>query len=101
MNAGAFGGEISNYLRCVDIMDMKGQIISYNPDDLDFAYRFSSFKEDEFIISANFILKNEDSKVIHRNKNNANDVNIFLDELSQEGKQIEYYKRWAIIRNYA
>lgn len=35
------------------------------------------------------------------NKNNANDVNIFLDELLQEGKQIEYYKRWAIIRNYA
>ena len=72
MNAGAFGGEISNYLRCVDIMNMKGQIISYNPNDLDFAYRFSSFKEDEFIISANFILKNEDSKVILRNKNNAN-----------------------------
>ena len=35
------------------------------------------------------------------NKNNANDVNIFLDELSQEGKEIQYYKRWAIIRNYA
>ena len=29
MNAGAFGGEISNYLRCVNIMDMEGQIISY------------------------------------------------------------------------
>tara|TARA_B100001248_G_scaffold260319_1_gene248217 strand:+ start:2444 stop:3352 length:909 start_codon:yes stop_codon:yes gene_type:complete len=72
MNAGAFGGEISNYLRCVDIMDMKGQIISYNSGDLDFAYRFSSFKEDEFIISANFILENEDPKVILRNKENAN-----------------------------
>lgn len=72
MNAGAFGGEISNYLRCVDIMNMKGQVISYHPDELDFAYRFSSFKEDEFIISANFILKNEDPKVILRNKANAN-----------------------------
>ena len=72
MNAGAFGGEISNYLRCVDIMNMKGQVISYHPDELDFAYRFSSFKEDEFIISANFILKNEDPKVILRNKENAN-----------------------------
>ena len=53
-------------------MNMKGQIISYNPDELDFAYRFSSFKEDEFIISANFILKNEDPKVILKNKENAN-----------------------------
>ena len=72
MNAGAFGGEISNYLRCVNIMDMKGQIISYFPNDLDFAYRFSSFKEDEFIISANFVLRNEDPKVILSNKENAN-----------------------------
>ena len=72
MNAGAFGGEISNYLQCVNIMNMKGQIISYSPNDLDFAYRFSSFKEDEFIISANFILKNEDPEVILRKKENAN-----------------------------
>ena len=35
------------------------------------------------------------------NKNNANDVNIFLDQLSQQGKQIQCYKRWAIIRNSA
>ena len=35
------------------------------------------------------------------NKNNANDVNKFLDELSKEGKEIEYYKRWAVIRNLA
>ena len=72
MNAGAFGGEISNYLRRVDIMNMRGQIISYHPNDLDFAYRFSSFKENEFIISASFNLKNEHPKIIIRNKENAN-----------------------------
>ena len=45
MNAGAFGGEISNYLKSVKIMNMKGEIKSYSPSDLNFAYRFSSFKE--------------------------------------------------------
>lgn len=35
-----------------------------------------------------------------KNKNNANDVPVFLKELSKD-KDIEYYKRWAIIRNYA
>jgi len=47
--------------------------------------------------------KVKNSKVIvfddAKNKNNANDVPIFLNELSQE-VEIEYFKRWAIIRNY-
>ena len=72
MNAGAFGGEISNYLQSVNIMNMKGEIISYTPKDLNFAYRFSSFKENEFIISAEFILKEGDPKVIRKKKDNAN-----------------------------
>ena len=62
MNAGAFGGEISNYLQSVKIMNMKGKIKSYSPNDLNFAYRFSSFKENEFIISAEFALKKRRSK---------------------------------------
>ena len=37
MNAGAFGGEISNYLQSVDVMNMKGQIVSYSPQNLDFS----------------------------------------------------------------
>ena len=72
MNAGAFGKEISNYLRCVDIMTMRGEIISYSQDDLNFAYRFSSFKDDEFIVSANFTLEKENPKVILQNIEVAN-----------------------------
>ncbi len=72
MNAGAFGGEISNYLKSVKVMNMKGEIKSYTPNDINFAYRFSSFKENEFIISAEFSLKREDPKIIHQKKDNAN-----------------------------
>ena len=35
------------------------------------------------------------------NKNNANDVAIFLKNLESKGENIQYYKRWAIIRNFA
>ena len=72
MNAGAFGGEISNYLQSVDVMNMKGEIVSYSPQNLDFSYRFSSFKKNEFIVSANFVLKKENSKIINMRKDNAN-----------------------------
>ena len=72
MNAGAFGAEISNYLQSVNIMNMKGEIISYTPNDLNFAYRFSSFKENEFIISAKFILEKKDAKIILQKKDSAN-----------------------------
>ena len=72
MNAGAFGGEISNYLKNVKIMNMKGKIKSYSPNDLNFAYRFSSFKKNEFIISAEFTLKKEDPRLIHEKRDSAN-----------------------------
>ena len=57
MNAGAFGSEISNCLKNVDVMTLTGEIKQYSVKDIDFNYRHSSFKKDEIIMSANFILK--------------------------------------------
>ena len=57
MNAGAFGSEISNFLKNVDVMTLTGKIKQYNVKDIDFHYRHSSFKKDEIIMSANFVLK--------------------------------------------
>ncbi len=71
MNAGAFGGEISNYLVSVDIMNMDGNISSYSPNDIDFAYRFSSIKSDEFVLKATFQLEEESPEVIQEKRNNA------------------------------
>jgi UDP-N-acetylmuramate dehydrogenase len=64
MNAGAFGGEISNYLISVDVMTSKGKLKSYKSTDIDFSYRFSSFSTDEFILLARFELKFEDPNII-------------------------------------
>ena len=57
MNAGAFGSEISNCLENVDVMTLTGEIKQYSVKDIDFHYRHSSFKKDEIIMSANFVLK--------------------------------------------
>ncbi len=71
MNAGAFGGEISNYLINVDVMTMKGEIRSYNANEIDFSYRFSTFRKDEFILSAEFQLPQENPSIIQEKRNNA------------------------------
>ena len=43
MNAGAFGGEISNYLKRVKVMTMGGEKKYYKPGDIKFSYRHSTF----------------------------------------------------------
>jgi len=71
MNAGAFGGEISNNLMNVDVMKMNGQIETLNYAEIDFAYRFSTFNKDEFILSARFNLKHGNPQLIKENSLNA------------------------------
>ena len=71
MNAGAFGGEISNYLISVDVMTSKGKLRSYNSNEINFSYRLSSFKPDEFILAAKFELTYEDPIIINDKKKKA------------------------------
>ena len=69
MNAGAYGEEISNYLESVNIMRMDGEIINYKQNDINFSYRFSNFKKDEFILDANFFLKTDSLEKIQKRRN--------------------------------
>lgn len=71
MNAGAFGGEISNYLHSVEIMNMSGKIKTYYPGDIDFAYRFSTLRTDEFVLLARFDLMEEKSIIIQEKRDKA------------------------------
>ena len=56
MNAGAFGGEISTHLVQAQVLTLAGVDKTYPRADLDFAYRWSSFRADEIIIEARFSL---------------------------------------------
>ena len=68
MNAGAFGKEISNYLESVDIMNLRGEIITYRRKDIDFAYRFSSIKTNEFVLTARFKFNEEKAEIISKKR---------------------------------
>ena len=71
MNAGAFGSEISNYLKKVTVMTMSGQLKSYKVDDIHFSYRNSSFQNNEILISAEFELIQSDNKSVVEKKSIA------------------------------
>ena len=68
MNAGAFGGEISNYLKHVTVMEMDGQEKQYQPGDISFSYRHSPFPDDEIVISAEFELIQSDRETVQEKR---------------------------------
>ena len=57
MNAGAFGGEISNYFYKAKAMTLEGYLKTYNKKDVEFSYRHSTFPKDEILIEAIFKYK--------------------------------------------
>ena len=67
MNAGAWGGEISENLVHVEIMNSKNEIQKIQKKDLNFSYRQSSFNKDDILLSAKFNLQKADKDVIKEN----------------------------------
>ncbi len=65
MNAGAYGGEIKDIVSQVTCVNVRGEIITYKADELNFAYRSSRFSDSgEIILSADFKLQTGDSSSI-------------------------------------
>lgn len=57
MNAGAYGGEICQVCKSVDVMDEKGNVTTYTGKEMDFTYRHSRLEEEGgIVISAVFSL---------------------------------------------
>lgn len=73
MNAGAFGGEISNYLTSVEVMTMEGNLKNYSAEDISFSYRHSTFRDDEIILGAEFELLEADPDSIQSEKSKASE----------------------------
>ena len=71
MNAGAFGGEISNCLNTINVMTMNGTSKTYKQSEIDFSYRHSTFPEDEILVSAAFTLKEKPAKEIQSQRAQA------------------------------
>jgi UDP-N-acetylmuramate dehydrogenase len=57
MNAGAYGGEICQVCKCVEVMDMDGNIRTFSNEEMGFSYRHSVLEEQRgIVISADFVL---------------------------------------------
>ena len=76
MNAGAYGGEISNYLIDAEII-RKGSIIVLKRNEIGFSYRHVSLQSDDVVLSASFqlpignsgeLMKIRNDLILQRNK---------------------------------
>ena len=72
MNAGAYGSEISNYLKTVEVVTKEGIIKKYQSNDMKFSYRNSNFSDEEILISAEFELNKANKEEINKKKIHAN-----------------------------
>ena len=60
MNAGAYGGEICQVCKSVDVMDFQGNICTFTNEEMGFSYRHSILEErDGIVISAVFQLESK------------------------------------------
>ena len=58
MNAGAYGGEICQVCKSVEVMDFDGIIRTFSNEEMKFSYRHSILEEqDGIVISADFVLE--------------------------------------------
>lgn len=54
MNAGAYGGEVTDVLVSAEVVTRDGEVVRLNVDDLGFAYRHSALAVDDIVIRAAF-----------------------------------------------
>lgn len=58
MNAGAYGGEICQVCRSVDVMDLSGNLYTFSAEEMGFSYRHSRLEEKfGIVVSATFALE--------------------------------------------
>ncbi len=65
MNAGAYGGEICQICKSVDVMDMTGNVLTLTGEEMEFSYRHSRLEEeDRIVLSAVFSLTEKPTEEI-------------------------------------
>ena len=68
MNAGAYGEEISNYFISAQVININGEEKIYNKNDIEFAYRSSTFTKNDIITHVNFQCKEGNLELIKKLK---------------------------------
>ena len=93
MNAGAYGKNVSNILKEVTILDDKQNIKTLTNKQLNFGYRNSIFKENNYIIlDATFTLENKESSIILKEISD-------IMESRRRKQPLEYPSAGSVFRN--
>ncbi|MFL3027544.1 MAG: UDP-N-acetylmuramate dehydrogenase [Candidatus Neomarinimicrobiota bacterium] len=92
MNAGAFGGEISNCLDVIKVMTMDGKIKFYNKNDIGFSYRNSTFPKNEILLSATFALNEKPADEIQFDRARAS-------KGRKESQPLRYRSAGSVFKN--
>ena len=92
MNAGAFGGEISNQLISVTTINMNGKTKKYKNTDINFSYRKSTFPKDELLIDAIF-------KCNKGNQKNIKIKRLAASNLRKKNQPLKYRSAGSIFKN--
>jgi len=92
MNAGAFGGEISNYFQSATVVTMTGKTKKYTADQISFSYRSSTFPKDEILIEATFKCEFGQADKIDADKQAAS-------KLRKENQPLKFRSAGSIFKN--
>lgn len=78
MNAGAYGGEISDVIIGAEAIDFKGKRLSYQKDELELGYRTSRFQKEDNVIT---------SAVVKLERGNADKIKENMEEFYRRRKE--------------
>lgn len=74
MNAGAYGGELKDVIDSVTVVDLKGNVKTYNNEEMQFSYRHSKIQDEfEIIVQA----------TVKLSVGNKDDIEYKMNELTQ------------------
>ncbi|GKQ43006.1 UDP-N-acetylenolpyruvoylglucosamine reductase [Companilactobacillus sp. RD055328] len=75
MNAGAYGGEVSECLQSAEVLMPSGEIVTFSNKDMNFSYRMSAIQSNGgIVISATFDLKPGDHNEIQAKMDELNEI---------------------------
>ena len=77
MNAGAYGGQISDICHSVDVMSIDGTMRTFSADEMNFSYRHSRLEEEQGIVV---------SAVFKLDKKPENEIRAYMQELMNKRK---------------
>ena len=72
MNAGAYGGEIKDIIKCATVLDNEGNVITLNKEELKLSYRSSIISKNDYIVL---------EAVFNLEKGNVEEIKAVMDDL--------------------